>query len=419
MSIEIKYNNEILVDLDAGKVATIPCNGKKMQGDIVITTPKTLGGSPIAVDNIDNIVVTEKNNGKIYGCNNRLYKASKITSLKGLTIKFNESISPCTIIGEEEELECSGVFYDAFRSVYTYTNEVNVAAIRRNVYGTQRSISFSVHGNDAYDGEVYPFNFADVFYDGSWQVLDENGNQYETSSLVITNFDCPVLNENTSFISWVMLNAKVYQKIESIKDIQSFAFSKNTTLSKVNYFISDIISAMAYIYNIYTSSTNIDGTYATSFSIGEEVINKTFSNMAVSQEEMWSGIAGAKVIVFSSNASDDVLTFELPEDANNFESDIIIMKYNDVVLDSGLTFTQFDMGIFNTSYYILNCILCDVVINDSGITLKELITPNGTLEITNNGETNVTNYAKANVNVVDNSDGISEEIELMIVRGEY
>lgn len=421
MEIEIKYNNEVLANVDDGKVATILCDGKRMEGDLVITVPKSLDGTPAVVDSLDRILVTDKNNGRVYKCKDKLYQVSKITSLKGLTIKFNKSIVPC-LISEDEEFECSGIFYDGSRSVYTNTNEINITSVKRDVYGTPCFIAFNVHGNDAYEGEVYPCYYADVFYDGFWQLIDGNGNQCETSSISIANFDCPSLNEDSYFINWVLANAKVYAKVENVKDIQSFAFSKSMTASDIMYLVDELNGAVQFVFNSWAYNHSFAGEHVVSFSVNGERVTKVFSNFAVYGEDFYNGVFG-RVVEFSDSDTGEMLTLEVPENDGNWDVTPVIMKYNDTILDGGVTVTKLDLGMLNNSYYIIRYILCNTVVNDLGVSIKELITPEGTLSVTGNGEVDVKNYVKADVSVKSTADdGLLEEKELELLellRGEY
>lgn len=45
MATVIKYNSNVIASLEAGKIATLPCKGKKMKSDIVVTAPAESGGT--------------------------------------------------------------------------------------------------------------------------------------------------------------------------------------------------------------------------------------------------------------------------------------------------------------------------------------------------------------------------------------
>ncbi len=45
MATEIKYNGNVIASVEAGKTATLPCKGKKMKSDIVVTAPAESGES--------------------------------------------------------------------------------------------------------------------------------------------------------------------------------------------------------------------------------------------------------------------------------------------------------------------------------------------------------------------------------------
>lgn len=293
--------------------------------------PEGASGKPIEIDTLDNSLLTAENDGKVYKCDDKLYQVEKIKSLKGLTIKFNEHITPCPVISEDDVFECSGVFFEESFSVYPSMENVIVTTMCRKLNPEYHpsglpaySIVFEAQGSCRYWG-YYRQEY------NAWHFIDENGNELETS-ITITNFDCPTLNENPEFIEWVFANAKVYSKIECLNDIKAFSLNFKT-MDDYNYFTYAYYYSAEEIFNDYP---DITGQFTVSFSMGGEVVTKTFANLG--------GVVDGEARFY--NSDNDVLTIHHTGAIN----------YNGVVIEDKLTFTKFDC-IFNDSYYFLSYVL--------------------------------------------------------------
>lgn len=144
MATEIKYNDSVIATVEAGKTKILKCKGKKMRGDVEVKGGGGTSGFPIEIDALDNALLVSENAGKVYKCNDKLYQVHKITSLKGLTIKFNEHITPCPVIGEDDVFECSGtIMGDDLYPVYGYRPATT--AIRKF---TDNTIAFEAENYD-------------------------------------------------------------------------------------------------------------------------------------------------------------------------------------------------------------------------------------------------------------------------------
>lgn len=311
----------------------------KYDGEVVIEGEPIVEderGIPIEIDTLDSSLLIAENAGKLYKCNNKLYEVNKITSLKGLTIKFNKHITPCPVIGENDVFECSGFFQS---TVYASSEEgALVTDLRKRLSidpATTANFSFTMFSR------LVRIN---IYYDPNsreWLSLDENSWSVVPTECNITEFDCPALNENTEFIEWVFANAKVYQKIEWVNDVKSFKLNNSwEPLEIFSTVCGDVVRDATGIFS--AQDWLIWGQYTASVLINGELITKTFSR--------FSGF-GTGSITFSRLDNDETLSFNL-----DYNSHAVTIKYNDVVLDDTPTFTRFD-GMFNQNYYFLAYVL--------------------------------------------------------------
>ena len=351
----IFYDGELIASFYAGQTATLKTKGDELEHDIVVTAgsvPVDKFGLPIEIDSLDNALLVDENKGKVYKCDDKLYQVEKITSLKGLTIKFNEIISSPCPIGEDDVLECSGVPF----GVGNY-GKPRITAIKRmfdsSSSGT-KTLAFDIKDDEyLYDLHYTYANFLppdDPEYEevieslSRWFITDEIENEINTPwrNFVVSDFDCPTLNENPAFIEWVLANGKVCPKIECLNDIKAFEMTHSAE------------GAFAALQEGYWSAATeticdlpydgIAGQFTASFSINGKVAAKTFTNFAYSFQDDSS--------VTFSNDSGDLLIIE-----NNYGEGEVVTKYNGVAIDGTVTFTTFDC-IFNDSYFFLSYVLC-------------------------------------------------------------
>lgn len=370
MSTQIRYNGEVVTTFSKGTI-TLNTDEHKLTGDIEVTstgggTGGGISGLPIEVDALDKSLLAAENDGKIYKCDDKLYQVEKITSLKGLTIKFNDHLtSPCPI-GEDDVFDCDGV---AMMQDFNLRGNPHIVAIRKKLYlnpSVTSDIAFTVRDIDPYvEDDYYTYDlFVGEDWDGnpSWMVCDENGNVSPAiASAVVSNFDCPELNENPAFIEWVFANAKVYSKIESTKDIKEFKF--NLPFAFGEEFRCGFAFAMQNVNHTgAVIEFDVDGRYTATFSVNGELITKTFTDVNVN---------GDALLIFSNG--DDTLTVDYWYDDNG---DLpYTIKYNDIVLEGEIIFIEFDC-IFNKEWYLLSFILpCTNVSGEynNGYAFKEFV----------------------------------------------
>jgi hypothetical protein len=292
------------------------------------------GGKPIEIDTLDNSLLTAENDGKVYKCDDKLYQVEKIKSLKGLTIKFNEHITPCPVIGEDDVFECSGVpMGDDFPM---YENRPDIIAIRKandaGVPGT--IISFTLPDYDNYGARVELFYSSDNDY-SKWLVHDGIGNANDPyAPAVVYNFNCPALNENPEFIEWVFANGKVYPNFETANDIESFKI--NQPFLYRNEFYWFFLTLIWEINgNMLDGVFDVGGQYTVSFSLNGELITKTFTNARVHR------VAGSEDLIVFSNGEDSLTIGEDKFDDMGYPlgADLI---YNNIVIEDEPTFTVFN-----------------------------------------------------------------------------
>lgn len=325
MSATIEYKG-VVTNVPTGKSAVIRCNGDKMEDEVVVTAGGA-EGFPIEIDTLDNALLTQENAGKVYKCDDKLYQVEKITSLKGLTIKFNEHITPCPVIGEDDVFECSGMLMgDDLSPSYGYRPATT--AIRKL---TDNIIAF--------ESENYDF----IHYyetDSIWLATDMNGNTFEAlAPAVIYNFNCPALNENPEFIEWVFANGKVYPNFESPNQIKSFILNQSFPYGQ-NF--SDAF--LVYMWEVNRTGLffefDVAGQFTATFLVNGELITKTFTNVNVNESNnYWP--------VFTNG--DDNLVFPfcvVDEDGNIYDVNGNLLasaiKYNNIYLEDGIEFTEFD-----------------------------------------------------------------------------
>ena len=371
-------------------------------------------GFPIAIKELDNSLTAKENVGKVYKCADKLYQVHNITSLKGLTIKFNtENITPCPVISEDAWVGCSGECASVYADIGAFERPAIKGILKRADGYFDGNIAFEVRdGFDTTGSDPCYVYYAQHYDYTGWRLLDYNGNDIQiypsVKSVTITQFDCPDLNDDPAFIEWVMANAKVYSKIENVSDIKRIRFGQDY----IGYF-EELISAMQEIDNtVMVYPLEASGTFIATFSIGGEQITKTFSIFFTKYSP---NDVNDVVAYFSDGESEENrLTFELIdwlEEGAKYE-----LKYNNVPLDSdGVTFTTFDSGDYDKSFHMVGFLLSQTDITAGYAAIQEFITTSGTLEITENGKVDVKGYEKAEVNVVE----INEGLEIAILGGAY
>ena len=376
----ITYGGKEIKSLEAGKTGTVRCKGKKMKTDLVVKAGGgntiEVSGLPIEVDSLDNSLLTAENDGKVYKCADKLYQVHKITSLKGLTIKFNEHITPCPVIGENEEFECSGVLMgDDFP--YYSEGKPSVSTIKKKAIDNWISGTVFFAIATPYYDEIH-YIFADNQEESGWYAFDQNGNQPPAfAPAVIYNFDCPALNENPEFMEWVFANAKVYPNIESPNEIKSFKLAQ-PFLSDGNtigwYFQGAFLCGMfeanrtGVVFEI-----DVDGQFTATFLVNEELVTETFTNVNVYGATNSEGLP-----VFSNDVDNLVfLNASKTEDGIFDENGNLIpspIKYNDIFLEDGIEFTKFDCMLNTKTKDILYFILCYTTVSGeyhNGFAFKE------------------------------------------------
>lgn len=368
-------------------------------------------GFPIAIKGLENSLTVKENVGKVYKCADKLYQVHNITSLKGLTIKFNKHITPCPVLGDNE-FECSCISYVSEDMVWY--EHAWIGKIAKDFYNYFSSdIAFEVT-KEGYGDPAYVFYGSfNTDEEPRWLICDPLGNTttlYGNKSFVVTQFDCPTLNENAEFIDWVMSNAKVYSKIENVKDIKGIKFSQ-TYIGDLN-----LILAMEEVTgNMFGMPLEAKGKFTATFSVNGELITKTFSTFF--SKYYPESDYGEVVAYFSDGEGEENrLCFEFV--GYNEEKDWTTeynLKYNGIALDDGVSFTTFDCGEYNESYFMLGFLLSYTDIIAGYAAIREFITPVGTLEVTTNGNIDVKGYEKAEVNVVETNEGL----EIAILGGAY
>ena len=354
---KIKYNNNDLVELKSGQMATLKCKDKKMIGDIVVSADES-DCKPIEISSLDEALLVADNEGKIYKYDEKLYQVEKIKSLKGLTIRFNEHIEPCPLITDDSEFECSGVIWSDCYSIDTDPYFIhNISKLTKSLPDSyisgDRLIAFIIR-----DYAGFHYVLADNQEEAGWYIFDENGNEwlalYESDGYKgfnITNFNCPELNENPEFIKWVLNNAKVYSKIESAKDVKAF---KNSDLGArvFNCYQNSIGDAKGHTIENYYSPIEVQ--FTASFIKNGELVIKNFNTLHLNEG----------IVNFYTNEG-DLLSFETDY---NIDTIPTIVKYNGEVLDNNPIFTEFDSVITETysftSYLMQYCELVDMEVNE-------------------------------------------------------
>ena len=310
-----------------------------------------MDGQPIEVDSLDNALLVSENAGKVYKCEDKLYQVNKVTSLKGLTIKFNKHITPCPVIGEDDEFECSAFTPSA--DELWYYDKLAFTGIRKEPFYTCTSgTSFiSFVSLDYFVGAHYLS--LDNQEETGWYYSDMNGNVVMLDKdFVITCFDCPALNENPEFIEWVFANARVHSKIETFNDIKAFR-PNYSAFYDLDYFFWTCLDAVRVKTEDYSARNwNVSGQYIASFKINGEVITKAFSHIAIPYDS-------SNPITFSNN-SEDLLVFSYSWNTEEFA-----IKYNDIILDEAPIFTTFDC-MFNDSDGFLQYVLTTSELIDMG-----------------------------------------------------
>lgn len=330
----------------------------------VIKEGEVINGKPIEINSLDNSLLTPENDGKVYKLDDKLYQVNKITSLKGLTIKFNEHIEQCPVINDDSNYECSGVLIE-YNLSYLYDNNIcPITAIKKNlpynlVSGTQL-IAFVA--GQVVDGIHYIS--ADNSEKTGWYFVDANENQMITTynTAIITEFDCPSLNENPEFIDWVINNASVYKKIETLNDIEGFKIDLNQEgneelgISPWSDLFSTVLNMLSEIgfmpaYGEYPFS----GNYTVSFTINNENITKTFTNFVIN--------LNVDTLIYFDDNKGNVLTFEAGVYEEG-EAGKIICKYNNILLENYIIISmhncEFNNSVNFKDYILTNTELVDM-----------------------------------------------------------
>lgn len=337
------------------------------------------GGTPIEIETLNSELLISDNEGKIYRYNDKLYQVKKITSLKGLTIKFNEHIEPCPVFEYNGVYECSGTLMgDELYPYYSYFPAIiDIMKIPNN------TIALTSEGGDT----ISYYEQASV-----WYVTDSNGNTFNAyAPPVIYNFDCQTLNENQEFIDWVFQNAKVYPNFESVNDIKSFKLTNIFRMDglTVGYNLQDAFLNLMFKANktVAVFEFDVPGQYTASFTVDGEKVTKTFTNVNVYNDDISCGLpvfsndTDKLVFLFLSKTEDGMID----EDGNLVPSPI---KYNDIYLEGEIEFTKFDCVLESKNKEILSFILSYTTVSgeyhngfafeEYGLLPKEY---NGTMEV--------------------------------------
>ena len=375
-------------------------NGTYDVGEYASAKVEIDNGKPIEIDTLDNSLLVSENEGKIYKCDEKLYQVEKIKSLKGLTIRFNERIEHCPLITDDSEFECSGIIWNGNQVLmdedpYYIHNICKLTKSLPDSYVTgDRFIAFVIR-----DYAGFYYISADNQEETGWYFYDENGNEwlalYEINKgFNITNFDCPKLNENPEFIKWVLANAKVYPKIESVKDVKAF---KNGDSGSDVY--SCYLNSIGEVREYKDLNTPIEVQFTASFIKNGELVIKNFNTLHLNVG-----------VDFYTNEG-DLLSFETDWDNDTYPT---IVKYNGEVLDNNPIFTEFNGSITKTNNfmsYLMEC--CELVDMEyvNGCYFVEYLTPTGTLDITENGEVDVKEYEKVNVKIQGSGGSVEARVK--------
>lgn len=387
MATEIKYNDSVIATVEAGKTKILKCKGKKMRGDVEVKSGGGTSGFPIEIDALDNALLVSENTGKVYKCDNKLYQVHKITSLKGLTIKFNEHITPCPVIGEDDEFECSGTMVVDDGLIYGENRAITELSRKAitDSWATSgaTSIVITVGYNEEKEGvyDTYYSPNTDNVEGAGWYQLDYylgNDGKMFVSSPAITNFDCPALNENPAFIEWVFANAKVYPNFESPNDIKSFKLDL-LFRSDGNAIGGNLQSA--FFSGMFEANRtgvvfefDVDGQFTATFLVNGELVTKTFTNVNVCGNVYGSG----GLPVFSNDADNLVFLNAVKVEDGIFDENGNLLaspiKYNDIYLENGIEFTKFNCMLNTKTKDILSFILCYTTVSGeyhNGFAFKE------------------------------------------------
>lgn len=227
----LNYTNEFFIRVNGGDDVTnqqliqwFVDNNATFNGKFAYKFEEITNGKPIVVETLDESLLTEENEGKVYKLGDKLYKIKKskiITNLRGTTFEFNKDLKPFDFLDIEDEgynpeghclVKYNNEYYEPYFSFWKSTNSVS-----------PYSLLF-----ERDDGSMPQIIYDTVpFYNlpSGWSF---GGTSAEPP--IISEFDLPDLNQNIRFIKWLENNTKY---INNATYVDGYAFEEIVDLEPI------------------------------------------------------------------------------------------------------------------------------------------------------------------------------------------